>query len=85
MSYKIIKQIVFHPHALYKMGKRKIAQELIISALRSPDDIKEGKIGRYIAHKDNGDYILRVIFEEDIKHIVVITAYWARKKRYLNG
>lgn len=85
MKDKIIKKIVFHPHALYKMDKRNITQEIILDALHSPDDIKEGKIGRYIAHKASGGYILRVVYEEDIKHIVVITAYWARKKRYANG
>jgi len=42
----------------------------------------EGKYGRKIAQKSFGRYIMRAIYEEQEKKVLVITAYKAKAERY---
>jgi phage baseplate assembly protein W len=77
------KKIVFHPYALYKIGKRGIAKADIEETMRDPSSVLEAKFGRRIAQRIYGSYLLRVVFEEYEDHYLVITAYPARAQRYL--
>ena len=77
------KRIVFHPYALYKMGKRGIGRTDVEATLRAPHSIVEGKFARKVAQKMQGEYLLRAVYEEYGDHCLVITAYRARPQRYL--
>ena len=77
------KKIIFHPYALYKMERRGISSEKVLKTLTQPYEIADGKFRRKIAQRVYGSHVLRVIFEEHPEHILVITAYPARAKRYL--
>jgi len=77
------KRIVFHPYALYKMGKRGISSADVEETLRSPHSIVQGKLARMVAQRIHGEYLLRAVFEEYGDYYLVITAYLARPQRYL--
>jgi hypothetical protein len=77
------KKITFHPYALYKMGRRRIAKATVEETMREPYSIAEAKFGRKIAQRIYSEYLLRVVFEEYGDHYLVITAYPARAQRYL--
>jgi len=79
------KRIVFHPYALYKMGKRGIVRANVEETILAPDSVVEAKFGRKIAQRMHGRYLLRVVFEEHADDYLVITAYPARPQRYLRG
>ncbi|MEE8167291.1 MAG: hypothetical protein V3T58_00260 [Candidatus Hydrothermarchaeales archaeon] len=44
-------EIVFHPHAIDELKKRNLKQETVEDALKSPDTVCDGKVGRKIAQK----------------------------------
>ena len=77
------KEIVFHPYALGKMGKRCLARADVEETIVAPHSIVEAKFGRKIAQRLYGEYLLRVVFEEHEDHCLIITAYPARPQRYL--
>jgi hypothetical protein len=77
------KGIVFHPYALYKMGKRGIIKANVEETIIAPYSVVEAKFGRKIAQRVCGNYLLRVVFEEHADHYLVITAYPTRPQRYL--
>jgi len=77
------KRIVFHPYALYKMGKRGIVKANVEQTIGAPDSVVQAKFGRKIAQRTYGEHLLRVVFEEHADYYLVITAYPARPERYL--
>jgi len=77
------KRIVFHPYALYKMGKRGITKADVEETIIAPYSTVEAKFARKIAQRIYGKYLLRVVFEDHGDHCLVITAYPARPQRYL--
>ena len=50
--------------------------------MSKPDKVLIGKINRKIAHKLIDKKLLRVVYEEDAKNYIVITAYYAKPERY---
>ena len=77
------KEIYFHEHAEEKMIRRGISKQLALETLKNPEAVIEGKYGRKIAEKVFGGYLLRVIFEEHEKFMLVITLYLTKPRRYL--
>jgi len=75
-----MKEIRFHPHALYKMGEREISADDVIEALQHPDEVVPVKRGRICALKRRGDYWLKVIVEEGRRQALVITTYVTRRR-----
>ena len=53
-----------------------------MQALQELNVLLDGHSGRKIAQKRLNSYVLRVIFEERDKEVVVITVYRARRERY---
>jgi len=45
------KRIVFHPYALYKMGKRGIVKANVEETIAAPNSVVEAKFGRKIAQR----------------------------------
>jgi len=76
-------EIVFTKHAEERMARYGIPRELVIEALENPDEVVPGYRGRLIAHKYLDSYVLRVVFEKQDDVIIVVTAYRARKERYV--
>ena len=62
---------------------RKISKETIKGAILNPDEIVEGKNNRKIAHKIIENKLLRVIYEQDEKAYIVVTAYYTDPRRYI--
>ncbi|MCD6318228.1 DUF4258 domain-containing protein [Candidatus Aerophobetes bacterium] len=77
------KNIIFHPHALRKMRERDLSTQKVREILKGPQSIVQGKWGRKIAQKIYGEYLIRVVFEEQENHILVVTAYPAKPEKYL--
>ena len=60
-----------------------IKEEEVVDTVKNAESIIEGKKGRKIAQKSiSKQHMLRVIFEEGNKDILVITLYPTRRERY---
>ena len=77
--------IIYIDYAKDTIKDRNINKEDIEKAILNPHEIIEGKKGRKIAHKILGNKLLRVVFEQEAKTYIVITAYYARPKRYIKN
>lgn len=71
-----------------KVLARDLPDELVEKTLVDPDSIMAGRENRLIAQRlclkpGLGELLIRVIYEEINGEKVVITAYWARPKRYV--
>jgi hypothetical protein len=81
-----MKEIMYSKHAEERIKKRDLNKDLIDKTLEMPDKVVNGKDGTHIAHKDIGTHLLRVIFTDEGKYYLVITAYYTDKERYeVNG
>ncbi|MBI2042776.1 DUF4258 domain-containing protein [Candidatus Pacearchaeota archaeon] len=78
-------KIIYTDYAEDTIKDRKFSKEIIEDALKNPDEIIKGKRNRKIAHKIIENKLLRVVFEEDAKTYIVITAYYAEPKRYMKN
>ncbi|MEK6819798.1 MAG: DUF4258 domain-containing protein [Nanoarchaeota archaeon] len=76
-------KVIYTDYAEETIADRKINKEIIEDALKNPNEIIKGKNGRKIAHRIIKDKLLRVVFEEDTKTYIVVTAYYAEPKRYM--
>jgi hypothetical protein len=83
------KVIRFTDHALLKMellNKHgfKVDEELVRNVVAHSDRIDKGhRAGRVVAQKViDADHILRVVYEEWVDYILIITMYPGRRKRY---
>lgn len=81
---KII-DIFFLSHALKRIKKWQINEEMVIETLLFPEEVLIGHRGRYIAHKRFGNHIVRAIYEYDEKLPVLITVYFPYVERYFKG
>lgn len=83
------KRIIVKSHVVKRLKREKvykIDEDILIQAVKEPDEVVKGKGERFIAHKILGEeYILRVIYEEYQDEIQIITFYRAKKKRYFRG
>jgi len=74
-----MKKIIFLEHSLERMEKREITQELIIATLNSPNSIILNNENRKIAQRFIDGKLIRVIYEEKMEKIIVVTAYKTSK------
>jgi len=74
-----MKQIVFIQHALDRLKERGIFKELVIEAIRNPDEIDLENDIRKIAQKLISGRLLRVIYDEEENSTIVISAYSTSK------
>ena len=67
---------------------RELSDFLVERTVVEPDSVSAGRGNRFIAQRlflkpGFGELLIRVVYEEVSGEKVVITAYWARPKRYL--
>jgi len=74
-----MKQIVFIQHAFDRLKERGIFKELVIEAIRNPDEIDLENDIRKIAQKLISGRLLRVIYDEEENSTIVISAYSTSK------
>lgn len=80
------KNIRFTAHAEQKLLLLKevgVGKQKIIEIIKKPDKIQSGYFGRKIAQSVlSQDLVLRIVFEESEKEILIITVYPGDKRRY---
>ena len=76
-----LKNIDLHSHALLKIRERGLNVNDIIETVSNPDGVVSAEYNRKKAQKLVGKYWVTVIYEEDAKRILIITAYLTRKRR----
>ena len=80
------KAINFTAHAEQKLlllNEIGVSKEKIVETIKKPDKIQDGYFGRKIAQGAlSRDLVLRIVFEESNKEILIITVYPGEKRRY---
>lgn len=76
------KEIVFSKHAIEKIMERNIDEKLIKDTIMAPEKIVDSREGAKIAHREIKNKMLRVVFKEEEKYYIVVTAYLTGKERY---
>lgn len=71
--------IIFTEHSLLKLKQRKIRKDLITETLNKADFKFLSYGNRKIAHKKFSKSYLKVIYKEENKNLIVITAYWDKQ------
>ena len=78
--------ISLSPHAKEKLKRLTmsgVTEEKVIKTVQSPESVTSGYFGRKIAQSSlTDDLLLRVIYEEMNKSILVVTMYPAKRRRY---
>ncbi|MBI2079520.1 DUF4258 domain-containing protein [Candidatus Micrarchaeota archaeon] len=75
-------QIKFTDHANERMQRYELSQQVILSAIQTPDSIKESYGNRLVYQKRLNGYLLRVVVEEKEGIKTIVTLYKARSDRY---
>ncbi|MBI5227887.1 DUF4258 domain-containing protein [Candidatus Micrarchaeota archaeon] len=75
-------KLVIINHALERMTRYLIREDLLLSCLENPDKISDSYGDRKIFQKKINGYVLRVIVEEKEGIKTVITLYKAKSERY---
>ncbi|MGH7782477.1 MAG: DUF4258 domain-containing protein [Candidatus Binatia bacterium] len=82
------KKIVYGTHAQEKFEILKrhgvaVSKKQVRETLRRPEKVDEGFRGRKVAQRQiSAKHVLRVVYEETQKEIVVVTFYPGRRSRY---
>ena len=77
--------IVFTKHALERMKHRAIVRDDVVQAIMKSKKKITDSLGHSIAQLENNGKILRVFFVEREGNIIVITAYWTSKEKYMKS
>lgn len=65
------------------MARYGLTESEVLRALRDPDTVLSGRLGRVIAQRAIGpDHLVRVVIEEQEGLRVIVTVYKARRDRY---
>lgn len=81
----MLKKIQFTDHAKFEMKRRRIKEKIVEEIVRNPAQVINLKEGRYIcqARYFNGfehkEMLLRIVIEETLREINVITVYKTSK------
>jgi len=84
----VVKEIRFSEHALLKMEllrkhSLQVDENLVKDVVINADRVEEGYKGRLIAQKGlDRDHVIRVVYEDKVNFILVITVYPGRRERY---
>lgn len=81
---KIIK-ILFLFHALERIKKWGVKEEMVIETLLLPEEVIIGHRNRYIAHKRYGNHLVRAVYEYEYRLPVLLTVYFPYVDRYFRG
>lgn len=78
-------RILFLLHAIERIKKWAITEEMAIETLLLPEEVIIGHRNRYIAHRRYVEHLVRAVYEYDYKLPVLVTAYFPYKDRYFRG
>ncbi|MBI5746672.1 MAG: DUF4258 domain-containing protein [Nitrospirae bacterium] len=81
---KIIK-ILFLFHAIGRIRKWELKEEMVAETLILPEEVIVGHRGRYIAHKRYGNHLVRAVYEYEGVLPVLLTVYFPYIDRYFKG
>lgn len=80
------KKVVFTLHAedkLKRLMKIEVTKEKVLKIIENPGKVVNGYYGRKIAQGLlSEDLILRIVYEESEREIVVVTIYPSERRRY---
>jgi len=78
--------ILFLYHALERMMKWCLTEEMVIETLLFPEEVIMGHRGRCIAHRRYDDnHLIRAVYEYVGEIPVLITVYFPYSERYFKG
>ncbi len=84
----VMKRIILSDHASMKLDLLKahgvaITKELAEETVANPDKVVQGHKGRLIAQKAlDEEHVIRIVYEERLDHIWIVTMYPGRRTRY---
>jgi len=74
--YNFVMRVVFTRHALVKMGRRNLSQEIVADTVKFPEVIRESRGGRKEYYRRYGRMYLKVIIKRERIVMLVLTAHW---------
>ena len=78
-------EILFLSHALERIKKWEIKEEMVVETLLLPEEVLGGHGNRYIAHRRYGNHLVRAIYEYENKLPTLLTVYFPYIERYFKG
>ena len=67
---------IYTRHAQTRIGQRTLIKSQIEQTVLEPDRILPSFKGRQLAQKEFPGYTLEVVYKQEEKGIVILTAYW---------
>jgi len=84
VNEKVI-EILFLKHAIERIKKWKINEDMVIETLLFPEEVIIGHRNRYIAHRRYSNHLVRAVYEYEDTLPVLITVYFPYINRYFKG
>ncbi len=78
-------KILFLFHAIERIKKWGLKEEMVVETLLSPEEVIIGHRNRYIAHKRYGNHLVRAVYEYEKGLPVLLTVYFPYIGRYFKG
>lgn len=78
-------KILFLWHAIERIKKWNLNEEMIIETLLLPEEVIIGHRNRYIAHRRYGNHLVRAVYEYENGLPVLLTVYFPYAERYFVG
>jgi hypothetical protein len=78
-------KILFLVHALERIKKWNIKEEMVAETLLMPEEVIIGHRNRYIAHRRYGNHLVRAVYGYDGDLPVLLTVYFPCVDRYFKG
>jgi len=67
---------IYTRHAQIRIEQRNLIKSQIEQTVLQPDRILHGFKGRQLAQKEFSSYTLEVVYRQEERGIVILTAYW---------
>ena len=83
--YDRIVEILFLFHAIERIKRWGITEEMVAETLLMPEEVIVGHRGRYIAHRRYGEHLVRAVYDYEDELPVLVTVYFPYKDRYFKG
>ena len=79
------KEILYLSHAIERIKKWGITEEMVAEALLLPEEVIVGHRNRYIAQRRYGSHLVRAVYEYEEEVPVLVTVYFPYQDRYFKG
>jgi hypothetical protein len=83
--YETNKEILFLFHAIERIKKWGITEEMVAETLLLPEEVIVGHRNRYIAQRRYGNHLVRAVYEYEEEVPVLVTVYFPYQARYFKG